>query len=710
MESLNKTYGDLRALRDLSMEVRAGEIVGFVGSNGAGKSTAMRIVLGVLAADSGEVRWDGKPVDLAVRRRIGYMPEERGLYPRMKVSDQLVYLARLHGLSTASAKAAMEQWTEVLGIAERRGDEILKLSLGNQQRVQLAAALVHSPDILVLDEPFSGLDPVAVDVMSGVLRDQAAAGVPVLFSSHQLELVESPVRPRRDHQDRVAGGLRRDRGAAPDRRPAMGGGRATGGVVDLRGAVGPPGVDGRDAVGGRGAGTGRRRRRPADPAGGARGRVGARVQPAAAVPDRAVPARGEHRLRRGRARDGVRMSARPTLVEISDGAAVRLVAGREISTRFRSKAFIWTTVALVAAVVLGGVLLNLVGSQSDPTQHVGVTPEASAVSEQLVATGTVTGTTIETQEVASADAGEELLKDGTIDALVTSTDPLTVVVHTKLPDVLAPVFASLAQQEALSSAVTDLGGDPGEVGREIAQAAPDVTALEPEPEQDGAQIVAGFVAGILLFISLMTAGQLVAQGVVEEKSCRVVELLLATVRPWQLMAGKVLGIGVIGLIQVVLVVGAGSGTALALGLVDASSIDLGVTALWVVIWFVIGFTMYALALGALAALVSRQEDVGSVTAPVMTLMMIPYIIGVSIAPWDPTNPLVVWLSYVPFCSPLLMPMRIALGEVDAWEVALALGLSLAVIPVLVWLAGRIYSSAVLRSGGRIKLKDALTGS
>ncbi|WP_421735087.1 ABC transporter permease [Cellulomonas sp.] len=404
------------------------------------------------------------------------------------------------------------------------------------------------------------------------------------------------------------------------------------------------------------------------------------------------------------------MSARPTLVEISDGAAVRLVAGREISTRFRSKAFIWTTIALVAAVVLGGVLLNLVSSQSDTTQHVGVLPEAAAVSEQLVATGAVTGTTVETQEVASSDDGEALLKDGTIDALVTSTDPLAVVVHTELPDRLAPVFASLAQQEALSSAVTDLGGDPGEVGREIAQATPDVTALEPEPEQDSAQIVAGFVAGILLFISLMTAGQLVAQGVVEEKASRVVELLLATVRPWQLMAGKVLGIGVIGLIQVVLVVGAGAGTALALGLVDTSSIDLGATALWVVIWFVVGFTMYALALGALAALVSRQEDVGSVTAPVLALMMIPYLIGVSIAPWDPTNPLVVWLSFVPFCSPLLMPMRIALGEVEAWEVALALGLSLALIPVLVWLAGRIYSHAVLRSGGRIKLKDALTGS
>ena len=404
------------------------------------------------------------------------------------------------------------------------------------------------------------------------------------------------------------------------------------------------------------------------------------------------------------------MSPSPTLVEISNGAAIRLIAAREISTRVRSKAFIWTTVALVAAVVLGGVLLGIVGSRSDTAQQVGVTPEAAGIAEQLVALGTVLGTTIETREVASAEDGDELLTDGTLGAVVTGTDPLTVSVHTSLPDALTPVLASLAQQEALSAEVTDLGGDPGEVGRAIAQAAPDVTALEPEPERDTAQIAAGFVAGILLFISLMTAGQLVAQGVVEEKSSRVVELLLATVRPWQLMAGKVLGIGAIGLGQVVLVVGAGAGTAAALGLVDSSSIDLGATALWVIIWFVVGFSMYALALAALAALVSRQEDVGSVTAPIMTLMMIPYIIGISIAPWDPTNPLVVWLSYVPFCAPMLMPMRIALGEVAPWEIALSLGLSLALIPVLVWLAGRIYSNAVLRSGGRIKLKDALTAS
>ncbi|MBD8062532.1 ABC transporter ATP-binding protein [Oceanitalea stevensii] len=189
-DHLNKAYGTLRALTDLTFSVDGGEIFGFVGSNGAGKTTAMRIALGVLAADSGEVRWKGQPLDLDMRRRVGYMPEERGLYPKMKVGEQLVYLARLHGMGEKQATAAMEQWTERLGVEARRGDDVEKLSLGNQQRVQLAAALVHGPEILVLDEPFSGLDPVAVDVMSGVLSERAAAGVPVIFSSHQLDLVE----------------------------------------------------------------------------------------------------------------------------------------------------------------------------------------------------------------------------------------------------------------------------------------------------------------------------------------------------------------------------------------------------------------------------------------------------------------------------------------------------------------------------------------
>ncbi len=189
-DRLTKRYGDKVALRDLSFAVRPGEVFGFVGANGAGKTTAMRIALGVLAADAGEVRWQGRPVTFETRRRFGYMPEERGLYPKMRVAEQLVYFARLHGLDAAAAAAAVDRLTERLGVAERRHDAVEKLSLGNQQRVQLAAALVHDPEVLVLDEPFSGLDPVGVDALAGVLLDKAREGVPVVFSSHQLELVE----------------------------------------------------------------------------------------------------------------------------------------------------------------------------------------------------------------------------------------------------------------------------------------------------------------------------------------------------------------------------------------------------------------------------------------------------------------------------------------------------------------------------------------
>lgn len=190
LTGLSRRFGDLVALDDVSFDVAAGEMVGFVGPNGAGKTTTMRIVVGVLEPDAGRVRWRGNLVDAEIRRRFGYMPEERGLYPKMRVLDQLVYLARLHGLDPADARARAERTVELLGVADRVKDRTETLSLGNQQRVQLAAALVHRPEVLILDEPFGGLDPVGVDVLSGVLREQAASGVPVVFSSHQLELVE----------------------------------------------------------------------------------------------------------------------------------------------------------------------------------------------------------------------------------------------------------------------------------------------------------------------------------------------------------------------------------------------------------------------------------------------------------------------------------------------------------------------------------------
>jgi len=190
LDGLERRFGSVTALAGLDLAIQPGELCGFVGPNGAGKTTAMRCVVGITEPDAGQVRWDDGPIDLGVRRGIGYMPEERGLYPRMRVHEQLVYLARLHGLGRRAAEANTGRWIERLGLSERSDSAVEELSLGNQQRVQLAAALVHDPVLLVLDEPFSGLDPLAVDVMSDVLRERADAGVAVVFSSHQLDLVE----------------------------------------------------------------------------------------------------------------------------------------------------------------------------------------------------------------------------------------------------------------------------------------------------------------------------------------------------------------------------------------------------------------------------------------------------------------------------------------------------------------------------------------
>jgi ABC-2 type transport system ATP-binding protein len=186
---LTKRFGDLVALDDVSLAVRPGEIVGFLGPNGAGKTTTMRAIMDLITVDAGTVSWHGSPLDREVRRRFGYMPAERGMYPRMRVRDHLVYYAALSGLDRDAAGAAAERWLERLGLTERANDPIQSLSSGNQQRVQLALALLGEPEALVLDEPFSGLDPIAVDMLSDVLREQVASGVALLLSSHQLDLV-----------------------------------------------------------------------------------------------------------------------------------------------------------------------------------------------------------------------------------------------------------------------------------------------------------------------------------------------------------------------------------------------------------------------------------------------------------------------------------------------------------------------------------------
>ena len=190
LNGLTRRYGDHLAVDDVSFTVPQGQMVGFVGGNGAGKTTTMRMIMGVLAPSAGEVLWQGRPATRTERSRFGYMPEERGLYPKQPVLAQLTYLGQLHGMQKGAARERSAELLERFGLGERTKSKVEELSLGNQQRAQIIASVLGDPLMLVLDEPFSGLDPAAVDQMSELLRERTAAGVPVLFSSHQLDLVD----------------------------------------------------------------------------------------------------------------------------------------------------------------------------------------------------------------------------------------------------------------------------------------------------------------------------------------------------------------------------------------------------------------------------------------------------------------------------------------------------------------------------------------
>ncbi|RLV54783.1 ABC transporter permease [Aeromicrobium phragmitis] len=394
----------------------------------------------------------------------------------------------------------------------------------------------------------------------------------------------------------------------------------------------------------------------------------------------------------------------------STWSMVWLVAMREVRTRVLSKVFVLTSGLFVLAIVGGGAFFAFFGPDSQDASRLGVTSDAAALEPALMTVAQASGTDVEIERVED-DAVEEKIRDGGLDAVLSGSLPdVEVTVESDLDSALQTVIVAVVQQEALAGEIAELGGDPAAVAQQVAEAEPQIASLDDEEERDPAQMIAGFVSGILIFIALMGGGQRVAQGVVEEKSSRVVELLLATMRPWQLMAGKVLGNVIVGLLEIGVIVVAALATAWGFDLLDASALNLGSVAVWMLVWFLVGFVMYALLLASLAALVSRQEDVGSVISPVIGIMMVPYIVGVSIAPWNPESPIVEVLSYIPFCSPFIMPIRVALGTAGTGDVFIALALSVVLIPALVWLSGRIYSNAILRTGARVSLRQALRRS
>jgi ABC-2 type transport system permease protein len=390
----------------------------------------------------------------------------------------------------------------------------------------------------------------------------------------------------------------------------------------------------------------------------------------------------------------------------SSRQAVLLIARREITVRLRSRAFRIAT--LISVVILVGVALiaKLVGGHGPSYQEVGLTPATMALGPSITATAAAANVNLHLHDIDEA-TGRQQVKDGTLDALVVSDGAtMDVVVKTDIDGGLQSVLSLVAARSVLDEQVQALGGDPAKVAAAISAAQVTVSPLVPPSPKRGQQLAIGILASILIYVSLLMSGQAVAQGVVEEKTSRIVEILLASVRPWQLMAGKVAGIGIVGLIQVAVTASAGIFAGLAtktLTLHASAAIGLVV---WLVVWFLLGFAAYAVAFAGAAALVSRQEDVASTITPVMMFLIIGYVIGVSVLPSNPTSSFVGTLSLIPLFAPTLMPVRLALGVVPVWQAIVSVAAVALLIPLLVWLAGRIYRNAVLRSGARVRLRDA----
>ncbi|WP_329562242.1 ABC transporter permease [Kitasatospora sp. NBC_01266] len=395
-------------------------------------------------------------------------------------------------------------------------------------------------------------------------------------------------------------------------------------------------------------------------------------------------------------------------LRLSSRDAVTLVARRELGTRIRSKAFRISLAVMVLAVVATSVIFHFVHAGGPSTRTVGLLRQDVSLAAPLEVAGTAAGEHIATRIVPDQATGQAQVRAGQLSALVVSVPQgLQVTVDKSLDGTMRGALGAIAREQALDAQITRLGGDPGQVTEAVSAANVRVATLQPAKPAHTQHLIVGIVAGFLIYLSLMTCGPLIAQGVVEEKSSRVVELLLATLRPWQLMAGKVLGIGVLGLIQIAVVSGAG----VAAGrLTGALSLSLGGSAsavLWAVAWYLAGFALYANLFAAAGALVSRQEDLGGVQFPLIMPIMASWVIGISVLPHNPDNTLLTVLSMVPLFAPVLMPMRIALGVVPVWQSVTALALTLLLAALLIRFAARIYRNSVLRSGARVSWREAL---
>lgn len=386
---------------------------------------------------------------------------------------------------------------------------------------------------------------------------------------------------------------------------------------------------------------------------------------------------------------------------------VYLVARRELNSRLRTRSFVVSTV--VSLLVLAGFVLTQSSLfDEEHTTRVGLNGQALAISGPLKDAAAELDYDVTTTEVPDLAVGREKVADGELDALVSGAPAeLRVVARGDLDPDLRTVLNGLVQQQVLSGLLASVEElDAGQVLATVAEAGVRVDSLEPADPQHDQRLALALIIVALLYLALLLYGSMVAQGVVEEKSSRVVELLLATVRPGQLLSGKVLGIGLVGLLQLFAVGAAGLLVAVLTQVVTIPGAAFGTFA-WGLLWYLLGYLLYAMVFAAVGSLVSRQEDVQSVLMPITIVLVVAFVLGFAVLSRSPAGTTAAVLSMLPPLAPILMPGRIALAAAPAWQVAVAIVLTLATVAVLARVGGVVYRNSVLHMGPRLRLRDVL---
>src|SRR5690625_484970 len=385
-----------------------------------------------------------------------------------------------------------------------------------------------------------------------------------------------------------------------------------------------------------------------------------------------------------------------------------LVAKRDLKTRLLSKAAIIATFIFVVLIAGGLQAAAFFASSFDEPSTIGVSQSASELGEIITEASQAEGQDVDVVAVEDAQA-KDLLREGEVDAVISGTAQAPVLLFDGSPDIeIVQITTTAAQQSIFYSAIDPEEGEA--IQHDLASLEVQVEDINPQTAQrdlDGVKIVTVFAMISLLFFALIQSASLIIVGVIEEKASRVVEVLLATIRPSQLLAGKVLGIGLMALIQVLIFALAGVGSAVAAGLVSLADLNVGWSVLNMIGWFILGFGVYVALFGGLASLVSRQEDGGVVTTPMVFGLVITFYMAIYLVPNAPDALVTKITSYIPFFAPFMMPVRMAFDSAAGWEIALAVVLCLIAIPSVIWIGARVYSRAVLHTSGRVKLRQAL---